>query len=205
MASFASQWKRVLINLTCLAFERDDRRCVLSPYLTQITRLALRHFRCGYLRLWVLLLTLIRLVRFYIDLFLVIWPCLRTLYILLIGQGRPVSLFHLIRRRPSTVLTEPFWRIFWIVSVLARPFGIGYLHCITMYICISLSMIFLPIQLSFHVASGKVMLCHLCYVLCVAVLACTIRNSSQIEGFLFPGAGHILHFLQNKYINICLE
>lgn len=45
-----------------------------------------------------------------------------------------------------------------------------------------------PVKLSRGVRQGDA-LSPMLYVLCVEVLACTIRNSSQIEGFLLPGAG----------------
>ena len=44
-----------------------------------------------------------------------------------------------------------------------------------------------PLKLSRGVRQGDA-LSPMLYVLCVEVLACTFRNSSQIEGFLLPGA-----------------
>ena len=44
-----------------------------------------------------------------------------------------------------------------------------------------------PVKLSRGVRQGDA-LSPMLYVLCVEVLAYTIRNSSQIEGFLLPGA-----------------
>ena len=45
-----------------------------------------------------------------------------------------------------------------------------------------------PVRLSRGVRQGDA-LSPMLYVLCVEVLACTIRNSPRIEGFLLPGAG----------------
>ena len=69
-------------------------------------------------------------------------------------------------------------------------FRIGYLHCITMHICKSWSMIFLPVQLSFHVASGKVMLCHLCLMRC----GFTMYNQKFLSNRRFPSFRCRAHF-----------
>ena len=45
-----------------------------------------------------------------------------------------------------------------------------------------------PVRLSRGVRQGDA-LSPMLYILCVDVLACTIRNSSRIEGFLLSGAG----------------
>ena len=44
-----------------------------------------------------------------------------------------------------------------------------------------------PVKLSRGVRQGDA-LSPMLYILCVEILACIIRNSSQIEGFLLPGA-----------------
>ena len=69
-------------------------------------------------------------------------------------------------------------------------FQIGYLHCITMHICKSWSMIFLPVQLSFHVASGKVMLCHLCLMRC----GFSMYNQKFLSNRRFPSFRCRAHF-----------
>ena len=153
-------------SLTRLVFKRDDRRCLKnwrpisllnSDYKIGSKALSLRLSKvlgsfintdqtCSVLHRSIFSnLTLLRDTLHFID-----WSG-ETGILISLDQEKALD------RVDRTVLTNL------LNPVLVRPFGIGYLHCITMHICKSLPMIFLPVQLSFHVASGKVTLGHLCY------------------------------------------